>query len=432
MTAPSRAVAAATVGNALEWMCFSSYALLADVIARRFFPATDEVLSLTLAVATIGVAYFVRPVGAIVLGAYADRVGRMPALMISIRIMVAATFLITIIPTYDTIGVFAPIGMVLAIALQGFSAGGEFGSATAYLIEQNASRRGFMGSWQAMSQAASTLLATVLLAVLSSTLSPAQFDTWGWRIPFAIGLLLGPVGFYIRRHLQDSPEFTAARAAAPAGHEHPLRQVLGTQKARVLLTIGVLAVSTGFSYLITYMPTYAIRELDLPSDASFTATILTGVVLMVCSPVTGHLSDKIGRVRMLTAAGVLILLTSAPFFLLIRAYPTLAGMAVVMTLMGLVKVWYSGPLGALMAELFPVRTRGTGLSIGYNLGVAAFGGLTPLIVTSLIAATGSPLAPSFWIMGLAVLSTTSVLLTARYVGARPATRDVRAGAAVNR
>ncbi|WP_064745340.1 MFS transporter [Pseudonocardia acaciae] len=421
MTSQARAVAAASIGNGLEWMSFSSYALLADVIARRFFPATDQALSLMLAVASIGAAYFIRPVGAVVLGAYADRVGRMPALMIAIRIMVAATFLITFIPGYDTIGVLAPIGMLVAVLLQGFSAGGEFGSATAYLIEQNANRRGFMGAWQGASQAASTLLATVLLAVLSGVLTPAQFDSWGWRIPFAIGLLLGPVGFYIRRHLRDSPEFTSARAEP----EHPLRATIRTQKSRILLTIGVLAVSTGLNYLLTYMPTFAIRELGLPTSTSFTATILTGVVLTVCSPLAGHLSDRIGRTRMLAAAAVLIFVTSLPFFLLIKSVPSFAVVTAVVTLMGLVKVWYSGPLGALMAEIFPVRTRATGLSIGYNLGIAVFGGLTPLVVTWLIATTGSKLAPAFWIMALAVVSTTAILLAGRYVasdGRRPGGR----------
>ncbi|GLY64900.1 MFS transporter [Amycolatopsis taiwanensis] len=418
MTAQARVVAAASIGNGLEWMSFSSYALLADVIARQFFPTTNQVTSLMLTVASIGAAYFIRPVGAIVLGGYADRAGRMPALMIAIRIMVVATFVITFIPDYDTIGVFAPIGMLIAVLLQGFSAGGEFGSATAYLIEQNAGRRGFMGGFQGASQAASTLLATVLLAVLSSTLSPAQFDSWGWRIPFAIGLLLGPVGIYLRRHLKDSPEFLEARAEASAEPE-PLRAVVRTQKSRILLTIGVLAVATGFSYLLSYMPTFAIRELGMPTNTSFAATILTGVVLTLCSPLTGHISDKIGRIRMLAAAAVLIFLTSLPFFLLIKSFPSFAVVTVVVTLMGLVKVWYSGPLGALMAEIFPVRTRSTGLSIGYNIGVAIFGGLTPLVVTWLIAVTGSKLAPGFWIMTLAAVSTISILLAGRYVSSAP-------------
>ncbi|MGH3586477.1 MAG: MFS transporter [Pseudonocardia sp.] len=355
-----------------------------------------------------------RPIGAIVLGGYADRVGRIPALMVAIKIMVAATFLITILPDYDAIGVLAPIGMLIAVVLQGFSAGGEFGSATAYLIEQNARRRGFMGSWQGASQAASTLAVTVIIAVLAGTLDQAQFDEWGWRVPFAFGLLLGPVGIYIRRHLEDSPEFTATRTGT-ARPGHPLRTTLTHQKARMLLVVGVLAVSTGMSYLISYMPTFAIRELGLSAGSSFTATILVGIVLTVGSPIAGHFSDRVGRIRMLAAAGTLMLLAIVPFFLLIRSHPSFAVLTVVLAVMGLIKVWYSGPLGALMAEIFPVHTRGTGLSIGYNLGVALFGGLTPVVATWLIAFTGSTLAPGFWIMFLAALSTVSVLLAGRYV-----------------
>jgi MHS family proline/betaine transporter-like MFS transporter len=306
--------------------------------------------------------------------------------------------------------------VLVAVLMQGFSAGGEFGTATAYLVEQNAGRRGFMGSWQTASQAASTLLVTVVIAVLSGVLEPAQFDAWGWRVPFAVGLLLGPVGIYIRRHLQDSPEFTAARIDNRQA-DHPLRTTLRHQKSRMALTIGVIAVSTGLSYLISYMPTFAIRELGLPASTSFTATILTGVVLTVGSPLAGHLSDRIGRIRMISAAGMLIFLVSVPCFLLIRNHPTVVVLTAVLALLGMIKVWYSGPLATFMAEIFPVQTRGTGLSISYSLGVALFGGLTPLVVTWLIAATGSKLAPGFWIMLLAVLSTTSVLLAGRYVRA---------------
>ncbi|WP_409491459.1 MFS transporter [Amycolatopsis sp. cmx-11-12] len=420
MNATVRIVAAASTGNMLEWLSFTAYALVADVIARQFFPSADPVTSLMLALGTAVAAYLVRPLGAVLLGVYADRAGRLAALTVAIRLMTLGSLLIVVLPGYQQIGVLAPIGILLALVIQGFSAGGEFGSATALLVESHATRRGFMGSWQTASQAFAVLLATGLLATTSSLLSPAQFDAWGWRIPFVVALLLGPAGYYIRTRLRDSPEFTTARAASDSGPPRPLVNLLRNDKARVLLVMGMIAISTGFSYLITYMPTFAIRQLGMSPSTSFTATFVTGVVLTVFTPVAGHLSDKIGRTRMLTAAAAVVALISIPLFLLIRAVPDLVALVPALALMGLVKAWYAGPLPASMAEMFPVGNRGTGLSISYNLGVILFGGLTPLAITLLIAATGSTLAPSYWITALALVSGACVLLARRYRQPDPA------------
>ncbi len=414
MNATVRIVAAASTGNMLEWLSFTAYALVADVVARQFFPAADPVTSLMLALGTAVAAYLARPIGAVVLGVYADRAGRLAALTVAIRLMTLGSLLIVLLPDYQKIGVFAPIGMLIALLIQGFSAGGEFGSATALLVESHAGRRGFMGSWQTASQAFAVLLATGLLATTSSFLSPAQFDAWGWRIPFVVALLLGPAGYYIRTRLRDSPEFTTARATADPGPARPLVDLFRNDKARVLLVMGMIAVSTGFSYLITYMPTFAIRQLGMSPSTSFTATFVTGVILTVVTPVAGHLSDKIGRTRLLTAAAAVIAVISIPLFLLIRAVPEMVTVVVALAVMGLVKAWYAGPLPASMAEMFPVGNRGTGLSISYNVGVLLFGGVTPLAITLLISATGSTLAPSYWITALALLSGTCVLLARRY------------------
>ncbi|RSN34667.1 MFS transporter [Amycolatopsis sp. WAC 01416] len=419
MNATVRLVAAASTGNMLEWLSFTAYALVADVIARQFFPSADPVTSLMLALGTAVAAYLARPIGAVVLGVYADRAGRLAALTVAIRLMTLGSFLIVILPDYGTIGVLAPIGMLLALVLQGFSAGGEFGSATALLVESHAGRRGFMGSWQTASQAFAVLLATGLLATTSGFLSPAQFDAWGWRIPFAVALLLGPAGYFIRTRLRDSPEFIAARAKPDSGPPRPLVHLMRHHKTRVLLVMGMIAVSTGFSYLITYMPTFAIRHLGMSPSTSFTATFVTGVVLTVLTPVAGHLSDRIGRARMLTAAAAVIALISLPLFLLIRAAPAMVTLVTALALMGLVKAWYAGPLPAAMAEMFPVSGRGTGLSISYNLGVILFGGVTPLAITLLIAVTGSTLAPSYWITALALLSGICVVLARRYRQSAP-------------
>ncbi|WP_214416043.1 MFS transporter [Sphaerisporangium fuscum] len=406
-------MAAASAGNALEWLSFTAYTLAAGTIAKQFFPSQEQTSSLLLAFGTVALAYVVRPVGALVLGAYADRAGRMPALMASIRIMVLATLIITFLPGYSTIGIAAPIGMVLAMLLQGFSAGGEFGSATGYLVEQNANRRGFMASWQGASQSFATVLATLLLAITSGTLTDAQFEAWGWRIPFAFGLLLGPVGYYIRKNLGETPEFSRARHTERP--KQPVARTLRSHKARMALCIGILAVSTAYSYLITYMPTYAIRQYGLPSSTSFTTVIITGGIMVVIAPLAGHVSDLIGRTKMLTIAAAGIAVSGIPLFLLFQAAPSFATMAIVMTLMGLIKPWYTGPLAARMAELFPTTARGTGLSISYNVGAILFGGLTPVAVTWLLATLGTPLAPAFWLVALAALSLVAVLASSRYV-----------------
>lgn len=413
MTGKWRPVAAASVGNALEWLSFTAYTLSGSTIAEQYFPSQDEKSSLLLTFGTVALAYVIRPVGALVLGAYADRAGRMPALMASIRIMVLATLIITFLPGYDTIGIAAPIAMVLAMMLQGFSAGGEFGSATGYLVEQNANRRGFMASWQGASQAFATVLATLLLAITSSTLTDAQFEAWGWRVPFAFGLLLGPVGYYIRKNLSETPEFSQARRTHQL--KQPVAQTLRSHKTRMALCIGILAVSTAYSYLITYMPTYAIRQYHLPASAGFTTVIITGSIMVLIAPLAGHVSDVIGRTKLLIIAAVGIAISGIPLFLLLQAAPSFATMAIVMTLMGLIKPWYTGPLAARMAELFPTTARATGLSISYNVGAVLFGGLTPVAVTWLLATLGTPLAPAFWLVALAALSLVSVLASNRYV-----------------
>ncbi|MER5393609.1 MFS transporter, partial [Saccharopolyspora sp. NPDC002686] len=298
--------------------------------------------------------------------------------------------------------------------IQGFTAGGEFGSATAFMVEHLPGRRGFVASWQFASQGLSTLVSAGMGVLLTTTLPPDQLQSWGWRIPFAVGLLVGPVGYYIRRFVDEAPEF-AEQAEAP---KSPVRTVLRTQKGRVLLVIGALLVSTVLNYTITYMPTYAIKELGLPASASFTATLVTGVILTAVTPLAGHLSDKIGRVRLMSAFAALILLLIYPVFAVLVAFPGFGVMVGVMLVIGLLKACYFGALPALMAELFPTETRATGMSVGYNIGVSVFGGFTPFISTWLIGVSGSNLAPSFYLMFAAAASLLSLLVIRRNTGIR--------------
>ncbi|HEX4249170.1 MAG TPA: MFS transporter [Pseudonocardia sp.] len=412
----ARIIAAASIGNALEWYDISSYAVFAGYISRAFFTNADPTVSLMLALGTFAVSFLIRPIGALVLGSYADRAGRKPALTLSLGLMMVGTLLICVLPTYAVIGVAAPIGILVARLIQGFAAGGEYGSATALMVEHLPARRGFAASWQFTSQSLSTLLSGVIGTALTSWLSPAQLDSWGFRVPFVFGLLVGPVGLYIRRHLPESGE--AAAVLASGEKQTPVTTLLTGQKLLVLLAIGVLAVTTCVNYMVTYLPTYAIKELHLPASSSFASLIVSALVLMVVTPVVGHLSDRYGQLRIMIPAAVLILVLIYPMFALMVGVPTLAVLLTVVCLLAVLKGAYFGPMGAVVAMIFPTETRATGQAVGYNIGVAIFGGFTPLLATWLIRTTGLAVAPSFWVIFAAVVSLAALAVIWRRLGLR--------------
>jgi MHS family proline/betaine transporter-like MFS transporter len=398
-----RLILATSIGNALEWYDLVVYGYFAVILSRLFFPTHDKTVSLLLTFGTFALSYLARPVGALVLGAYADRKGRKASLMLSISMMTLGTGMVALMPSYAAIGVAAPIAIFCSRLLQGFSAGGEFGSSTAFLVEHAPERSGFMSSWQFASQGASVLLASAFGAVLTGTLSNAQLESWGWRIPFLFGMLIGPIGMYIRRHIDESPEFEKAESAAKTSAS-PVREMLLEQKERLLVTIGALVLTTTANYMILYMPTYATRQLGLAPSYGFIGTFVTGFIIMTLTPFVGHWSDKVGRIRIMLGAGVLFFFTIYPAFLYMNAHPSLPTLLAAMIWVGVLKAVYFAPIPALLAGLFPIRTRSTGMAFGYNLGTTIFGGFTPLIVTALIAFTGNKLAPGFYLMIAAVIS----------------------------
>src|SRR5580692_11595062 len=240
----TKVIVATSVGNALEWYDISVYGYFAAYIAKAFFPNDDPTTSLLLTFGTFGLAFLIRPIGGLVLGAYADRHGRKASLLISIVLMTFGTLTVAVMPAYSSVGVLAPIAVLLARLVQGFSAGGEFGSSTAFLVEHAPERRGFIASWQFASQGLSTLLASVFGVGLTFWMTPSDMQSWGWRIPFWFGILVGPVGIYIRNHLED------ATAPPAQKRDSPVREVFLRQKLRVILSIGALAISTAVNYLI--------------------------------------------------------------------------------------------------------------------------------------------------------------------------------------
>ncbi len=404
-----RAVAAASIGNALEWFDFIIYGFFAVLMAKLFFPAGDETVSLMFALAAFGVPFFMRPLGAIVMGNYADRYGRKAAFSLTILMMMAGTAIIATAPTYATAGLLAPFLIVLARLIQGFSAGGEFGSATAFLAEQDPTKRGFFASWQFASQGLTTVLATSIGVALTATLTTAQLESWGWRIPFIIGLLIGPVAWYIRRHVDETMEFKTMQPSAS-----PLKEALSDGKKRLLVSLGVVALCTVSMYtIVLFMPTYATRQFGLTTSVGFLGGLLVGVIQLALIPVFGAVSDRFGRRPIMFASAAAMLVVFYPLFAWLAAAPTLQTLLIVQAIIGVLMAAYMGPLGALMAELFPARMRTTGLSISYAFGVAIFGGLAPLFNTWIISVTGNKLAPAFYLILAAAVSLVALAFAKR-------------------
>jgi MFS transporter, MHS family, proline/betaine transporter len=394
-----RIIAAASIGNALEWFDLLVYGYFAVTISQLFFPNGDKTVSLMLAYGTFGASYLVRPLGALVLGAYADRAGRKASLTVCILLMTIGTLVMAVVPTYASIGAFAPAAILVARLLQGFSVGGEFGGATSFLVEHGAKRKGFFASFQWAGQGLAAVLASLFGVGLTTMLTAEQIAAWGWRLPYVFGLLIGPIGFYIRRHAAETPEFLAAEPA-----QSPVRDVVLGQWDRLLIAIGIIIVSNSSNYLILYMPTYAITQLSLPASSGFIATLLGGIILMAGAPVVGHASDVLGRSIIMMFAAGLFVISAYPAFAVLTRFPSLVALIGIVCWFSLLKTTYSGVLPALLAELFPARTRGTGMALSYNISAPIFGGFAPLISTWLIEVTGNNLAPSFYLMATALVS----------------------------
>src|ERR1700731_4395099 len=400
----TRLIVAVSIGNALEWYDISSYGYFAVYVSKAFFPNNDPATSLLLTFGAFGLAFLIRPIGGVILGAYADRYGRKASLMVSIVLMTIGTLAIAIMPTYGTIGILAPIAVLAARLVQGFSAGGEFGSSTAFLVEHRPDRRGFIASWQFASQGFGQVLSSAFGVGLTSWMTAAEMNSWGWRIPFLFGILVGPVGIYIRNHLEDPTPPPATK------HGAPVREVFLHQKLRVILGIGALAVSTAVNFLIVFMPTYVVKTLKLPAVVGFEATLAGALVVTLLTPIAGGISDKVGRTTHMIAVNLLLLLSIIPAFLLLTRNPTPSVIIIAVFWLATLKSLYFGPLAALMSELLPPATRATGLGLGYNIGVTLFGGMGPATMTWLggFALIGD-LAPGYYLTAVGILSLGTLL-----------------------
>lgn len=440
----ARIIIAACAGNAVEWYDIVLYSYLAVYIGKAFFPSSVPGVSLLLTFGTFAVSFLIRPIGSLVLGAYADSAGRKPALMWSLLLMVIGTLLLVATPSYHYIGVLAPILVLIGRLIQGFSAGGEFGSATTLMIEHLPKWKGFAASFQFSSQGLSTVLAAGVGAILTSTLNADQISSWGFRVAFLFGALVGPVGLYIRRQVPESPEvlqkskvaqkedtFDHANAegtganvegtgstCASAGRRSlwaPARDLLSAHLPLVILMLIVEGLGSSITYMVSYVPTYSIDTLGLASNVGFIAVILGGFLQVTFTPVAGFLSDKFGQATQMLVGAVLLGMVIYPLFSVLSAAPGLALLIVAVAVLIAFKAWYSGPSAALQGKVFPSSSRGIGVAFSYNCGVAIFGGITPFMATLLIKLTGDHKAPGYWLMFTALIAVISlIILKVRY------------------
>src|SRR5690349_15734643 len=308
-----RLIIAATIGNVFEWFDFVVYGFFAVTLAEVFFPTGDPTVSLLVTFGAFGLAYFARPLGAIVIGGYTDRAGRKAGLLLSMALMMIGTTLMAVTPGYATIGIAAPIIITLSRLLQGFSVGGEFGSAVSFLTEHAGARRGFSASWAFATGGMITVLASLFGVTLTTVLSHEQLVDWGWRIPYVFGMLVGPAGLYIRSKLIETPEFVEAEKPETL----PISDLLRRYPREVLLALGISIISNASFYILAYIPTYGVKTLHLPQSAGFTATLIGGLILAIGCPLAGHWSDKMtSRPLLMVITCWLFVLTPYPAFYL--------------------------------------------------------------------------------------------------------------------
>lgn len=401
-----RAIVSCVVGNFFELFDFAIYGFFAAAIGRTFFPTADPVTSLLSSFATYGVGFLMRPVGAVVVGAYGDRHGRKAALVLTVTLMATATGLVGLLPSYASIGIGAPLLLLLCRLAQGFSTGGEWGGAASFLVEYAPpGRRGFFGSWQQFSVGLGLLSGSGCAYLLSVLLPPEALLAWGWRLPFLFGFLLAPVGYYLRSRAAETPAFERASARREVA-AHPLRAALTTHRAGVLAGFGLTIVWTVSSYLfLTFMPSYVAQTLGMDPRTALASNSVAILILTALTPLMGALSDRIGRKPMLLASSLGYLVLAYPLFLLVTAERSFGALVLAQGVAAVLLAVFSGPGPAMLCEMFPTSVRYTSLSVGYNIAVMIFGGFAPFIATFLVRVTGQPIAPTYYVIAAALVST---------------------------
>ena len=401
-----------TSGNFIEMYDFFLFGFYAQQIAAAFFPSTSEYAALMMTFATFGAGFFMRPLGAVILGSYIDRIGRRKGLVLTLGIMASGTALIAFVPGYASIGLLAPLLVLIGRLLQGFSAGVELGGVSVYLSEMaTPDNKGFYVSWQSASQQVAIIFSAALGYALNHTLANDVIADWGWRIPFFVGCSIIPVVFYIRRSLQETEAYLKQKT-------HPtFRQMMRTIALNwPLVTVGAMLVvlTTVAFYMITvYTPTFGKSVLKRSTEESLLVTLCIGLSNFIWLPVMGALSDRIGRWPVMAACSALVALTAYPALSWLIANPSFANMVLVELWLSFLYGSYNGATIVALTEIIPAQVRTTGFSLAYSLATALFGGLTPLLSTWLIEVSGNKAAPGIWLAGAGAISLVATYLVYR-------------------
>jgi len=398
-----------TSGNFLEMFDFFLYGFYATYISKTFFPSNDEYASLILTFATFGAGFLMRPLGAVILGSYIDQIGRRKGLIVTLGIMALGTVLIAFVPGYATIGIAAPILVLVGRLLQGFSAGVELGGVSVYLSEMaTPGNKGFYVSWQSASQQVAIMASAIIGYLLSQWLSAEQIGAWGWRVPFFIGCMIVPVIFVIRRSLQETDEFLARK------HHPTFKEILrsiGSNWRVVVAGMMMVVMTTVSFYLITvYTPTFGKSVLKLSTADSLLTTFCVGMSNFFWLPVMGALSDKVGRKKILVVFTVLPILTAYPIMSWLVANISFENLLVTELWLSFMYASYNGAAVVALTEVMPAHVRTVGFSLAYSLATAIFGGFTPMLSTWLIEATGDKAAPGYWMTFAAACGLVSVFM----------------------
>lgn len=416
-----RAVKAAALGNAMEWFDFGVYSYIAVTLGKVFFPSGNPTAQLLSTFGAFAAAFLVRPLGGMVFGPLGDRVGRQKVLALTMIMMAAGTFAIGLIPSYATIGVGAPLLLLAARLVQGFSTGGEYAGASTFIAEYAPDKkRGFFGSWLEFGTLAGYIGGAGLVTLMTAFLSTESLLAWGWRVPFLIAGPMGVIGLYLRMRLEETPAFAAELAKASKKEKDrpkvPLRVMLAGQWRALLLCVGLVLVFNVTDYmLLSYMPSYLTSELKYDETHGLLVVLAVMAVMMIVQPFAGALTDRIGRRPVIAAGCAGFLSLSVPAVLLIRQGSLLA-VALGMGALGLLLVCFTSAMPAALPALFPTKVRYGSLSIGFNVSVSLFGGTTPLVVTALIGATGNMMMPAYYMMTAAVIGGVAVWFMSESAG----------------
>jgi MHS family proline/betaine transporter-like MFS transporter len=407
-TSTIRSVGAATIGTALESLDLTMYAFMATTLAKLFFPSTDPAVSLLVTFAAYGGTLLMRPLGGIAFGIWADKYGRKNALAVILVLMGVASLMIGLLPNYQSIGIWAPLGLITARLMQGFSIGGEQGSAIAFIAEQGNSRRSEFLSYLGVASGLSQLLAAGMGASLAFFLAPEQVLAWGWRLPFLFGAAICPVGFYIRQHVKETKDFSAMRAAAGAKGNHPLKELLTHHKKALLIAMSFNATGSTALYVGVYMLNFAISHLHLPVTGSMLATAIFGTSMAVAAPFVGRLADRTNRTRLALAATVALIIVPPLVLLWLARAPSLQTLLVAQIIFGLLFAGFQPTSSTIVAEVFPVEVRATGASLATAVAITLFAGFSPFVMLYLASAVKNPVAPSLCLVVMASLTLVAI------------------------